>query len=434
MISTSKDANPNYLGKVVELKGLQKHPNADRLQTINIDFQTVVTGMDAKEGDFYVYFPVECAINTDFLAATNSFREAELNVDPAQKGFFEKHGRVKAVRLRGIPSSGYIVPVDVVENFTGVSNLAKYAGQEFDTIGDFLMLTKYVPKNSRTQGLGSAKQGKSPKVSRLIEGQVHLHVDTAQLRKNIHQISPNDQISVTYKTHGTSWWVSNVLVKRKLNWIERMLQKFGVKIQDTEYDHIYGSRKVVKNQHLEDPKAKDHFYGYDIWGEINERVKAFIPKGYTLYGEAIGYDKNGGYIQGNYDYACKPGDFKIEVYRITQTNADGLVTELNNAQIREFCGMTGLTPSHLYFEGKARDMYPELATDSHWHENVLRNLERDYNEKNCFMCENTVPEEGIVLRKENLFACEAFKLKSFAFLERESKELDSGVADIESEN
>lgn len=34
MLTTSKEANPNYLAKVVQLKNLQKHPNADRLQTV----------------------------------------------------------------------------------------------------------------------------------------------------------------------------------------------------------------------------------------------------------------------------------------------------------------------------------------------------------------------------------------------------------------
>lgn len=442
MITTSKNANPNYLGKIVELKGLQKHPNADRLQTINIDFQTVVTGLDAKEGAIYVYFPVECAINQEFLSATNSFREKTLNANPEEAGFFENHGRVKAVRLRGIPSSGYIVPVEIVEEFTGATNLSKYVGQEFDTINDILLLKKYVPKNSRTPGSGKEKQGKAPKVSRLVEGQVHLHVDTENLRKNIHKIDPEDTISVTYKTHGTSWWVANVIVKRPLKWYERLAKKLGIKVNETEYDHVYGSRRVVKNQHLEDPKAKDHFYGYDIWEDIKNQIKESVPKGYTLYGECLGFDKNGKAIQGGYDYSCAPSTFKLEVYRITHTNTDGFVTELTYPQIAEFCERSNLTASHLFFNGKAKDLYPEIADvlgnddrdKQQWRELFLRNLEKDYNEKNCFMCANPVPEEGIVVRKESLFSCDSYKLKSFAFLEAESKTLDLGEADIESEN
>jgi hypothetical protein len=42
-----------------------------------------------------------------------------------------------------------------------------------------------------------------------------------------------------------------------------------------------------------------------------------------------------------------------------------------------------------------------------------------------------VPEEGIVLRKEG-YEIECFKLKSFAFLKRETEQLDKGGVDMES--
>lgn len=442
MISISKEANPNYLAKIVELKNVQKHSNADKLQTVNIDFQTVITGMDAKDGMVYVYFPVECALNKEFLSHTNSFRDKTLNSNPEVVGFFEEHGRVKALRLRGEKSMGYIVPINVVEEFTNITNLSQFVGQEFDTIGEIKMLTKYVAKNSQTPGQGKNSKSKSPKLNRLIEGQINLHIDTHNLRKNIHQINPQDLISVTYKTHGTSWWVSNVLVKRKLSFLERISRKLGVRVQETEYDVVYGSRKVVKNQYLEDPKAKNHFFGYDIWEDIKNTIKDSVPKGFTIYGECVGYDKNGKAIQGGYDYGCKGGEFKLEVYRITQTNSEGFVTELTYPQISAFCEKANLTPSHLFYSGIAKDMYPELKEIlkgddrdvQKWQQLFLSNLERDYNEKDCFMCNVKAPEEGIVVRKENLFSCESYKLKSFRFLEHESKQLDKGEVDVESEN
>lgn len=436
-LEVSKGANPNYLAKVVKLKNLQKHPNADRLQTVVIDFQTVVTGIDAKEGDLYVYFPVECKINKNFLSFTNSFREKSLNRDKEQAGFFEENCRVKAVRLRGEKSCGYIVPIKTIEEFTN-TNISDSVGVEFDTIGSIKILEKYVVKSAEPSII---KQGKKPKVSRLIEGQIHLHVDTENLRKNAFKIKPDDLISVTYKTHGTSWWVSNVLVKKKLTWFEKVLQKVGVNIVDTEYNLVYGSRKVVKNQFLEDPKAKDHFFGYDLWEDIKNDVGEFIPKGYTLYGECIGFDKNGKYIQAEYDYGCEQGKYKLEVYRITNTNPDGIVTELSYSQIEEFCNKFGLKSSHPYYIGKARGLYnhlfdfneevDEMSNLKEWQENFVAQLEKDYNEKNCFLCVNCVPEEGVVVRKESLFSCESYKLKSFAFLEKESKDLDKGEVNIE---
>jgi hypothetical protein len=448
MLTTSKDANPNYLCKVVALKGLKKHGNADRLQTVDIDFQTVITGLDAKDGDVYVFFPVESKISADFLSATNSFRDKVLNSDKEKAGFFEDKCRVKAMKLRGEKSMGYIVPVESVLYWAGAESLY-HIGTEFDTINGKLLVEKYqAPRKA-----GSiAKRGKKPKVSRLVEGQIHLHVDTEQLRKNAHKINPEDIISITYKTHGTSWWVSNVLVKRNLSVTERVMKWLGFPIEEMEYDLVYGSRKVVKNADMDDPKQKDHFFGYDLWEKIKDEVGESIPKGYTLYGEMIGFDHNGGAIQKGYDYGCKPdGDndpklipvspqHKLEVYRITQTNPDGLVTELSYPEISEFCDRSGLTAPHLFYYGEAEGwlnkqdvLFPDYQTKT-FNEIFVEYLDNEYNDKNCFMCDNPVPEEGIVVRKESLFNCESYKLKSFRFLEWESKELDSGEADIESEN
>ena len=124
MLTTSKDANKNYLAKVVKLEGVTKHSNADRLQTVKIDFNTVITGMDAKDGDIYVYFPVESKINEMFLAETNSYSDKEMNIDSDKKGYFGRKGRVKATRLRGEKSMGYIVPIQTV---------VKWAGYEYGT-------------------------------------------------------------------------------------------------------------------------------------------------------------------------------------------------------------------------------------------------------------------------------------------------------------
>ena len=136
-------------------------------------------------------------------------------------------------------------------------------------------------------------------------------------------------------------------------------------------------------------------------------------------------------IQKGFDYGCEVGQHKLEVYRITNTNLDGLVTELTYPEIQEFCYRVGLTPSHLMFYGYAKDCFPTLITGEHWNENFVKSLEEKYNEKDCFMCKVKAPEEGVVVRVEKLYSCEAYKLKSFRFLEKESKMLDEGNSGIE---
>lgn len=191
-------------------------------------------------------------------------------------------------------------------------------------------------------------------------------------------------------------------------------------------------KNFLKGQKKETKRSSWHTYedGGDVWEDIKNEIGEFIPKGISLYGEYLGFDKNGKYIQGDYDYGCSQSKGKIEIYRITQTSPDGLVTEFSYPQIEEFCSKMGLTPSYIFYTGRAVDMY-DLDVNEHWNEEFVKCLERDYNEKKCFMCKNSVPEEGIVVRKESLFNCESYKLKSFAFLEKESKDLDKGEINIE---
>ena len=65
-----------------------------------------------------------------------------------------------------------------------------------------------------------------------------------------------------------------------------------------------------------------------------------------------------------------------------------------------------------------------------WQHLFLESLQENYLEKECKICCNKVPDEGIVLRIENL-DIEPFKLKSFLFKQYESRVLDSGEEDIE---
>jgi hypothetical protein len=77
--------------------------------------------------------------------------------------------------------------------------------------------------------------------------------------------------------------------------------------------------------------------------------------------------------------------------------------------------------------------FKEIKSDDEFNEAVIKTLEEKYLEKYCEFCGNRVPSEGIVLRVDKLFNFEAFKLKSFMFLEMESKQLDTEIIDIKAE-
>ena len=101
--------------------------------------------------------------------------------------------------------------------------------------------------------------------------------------------------------------------------------------------------------------------------------------------------------------------------------------------VQDWCRKSGLKPVPQLFYGYASEFSDERLSEENWRNKFLDTIKALYNEKDCFMCINTVPEEGCVIRVEGL-EFEAYKQKSNRFYELETKLLDQGVADLESEN
>lgn len=446
ILSKSANASENYLAKIVLIDHIRPHPNADKLQIISIDGNNIITDMTTKVGDIRIYFPVESQLAHGYLVVNNDYRpNLNLNGDdefneltcPGTKkgGFFEENRRVRAIKLRQIPSQGYLVPVETLSFMLSdkeIDNVKNSIGEEFDTVKDFILCQKYVVKKSLQQGSGVAKQGRKAVESKIIPEQFRFHKDTSALGKNIWKINPDTFVSITEKIHGSSFVVGRLLCLKPMNWLYRTLKKVGIDVVNTHYDIIYSSRRVIKNSELH-PNAV-HYYKTDIWGEAAKRLTPLLLKGETVYGEICGFTGDGGAIQSMgdkpYDYGCEPGEHKLYIYRITHTNVDGHVIELSSAQMKERCDLMGVEMVPILWTGQMKDKYPEISTKEHWHENVLEALKEEYLEKKCSICKSDVWAEGIVVRIEALEP-EALKLKSANFLLGETIELDKGTMDIE---
>jgi hypothetical protein len=440
MKKTILDNSINYTCTVVKTKDVIKHPNADRLLMTNVFGNNVICGLDTKPNELYLYFPIECSLSKEFLTANDLYRRKNPDAGVTEGGMFEHHGRVKCMKLRGEKSEGFLAPLNYLI-FLGVDIDLK-EGDEFNALNDVLICEKYVVKVKEEKEHNPDKK-LVKRTSRIIDNQVRLHVDTLHLKKHIHSLRMNDTIGIHYKKHGTSFWVGNLLVKRKLSFWDKVLIKFGVNIQTTEYDYVYGSRKVIKNKY--DDVNHNHYYSYDLWADVKESLKDNIPKGFIVYGEVIGYTKDGAYIQKDFDYGCSVGQNKVFVYRITYTNPDGKVFELSDLQIKQFCNVRGWNyDDTLIFHGTVSELEktlynkyktsPLFNTSRNFEDNFLWMLQEEFTEKDCYMCVNKVPQEGIVLRVDDLFSYNAFKLKSFKFLDYETKQLDKGEKNIEDQN
>ena len=439
MFLVSTSANPNYLAKIVKINNIHKHSNADRLQVTTIDGNTVITA-GANVGDIVFFFPLECTINKEYLAWSNSFEDKTLNKDSEKKGFFNNKARVRAVKLRGQPSMGYIVPFQSIKDWLKEEKnidlvfSEDLVDTEFDTIKDILMCQKYlvrVPKEKQVSDPRAKGQRRVARQSRLVEDQFRLHIDTPKLGVNMHRLSPESLINITAKAHGTSAVFSKVLTKKKLGWKDKVAKFFGANIQEQQYDFVHSSRKVIKNQYFNDNKLSQGYYGEDIWSKASKEINPYLENGMTIYAEIVGFLEGGGYIQKGYDYGCQPGQHQVYIYRITFTNDQGKVTEYSANQVQEWCNLVGLKAVPLYYQGKARNLFNHIDTEQHWHENFLQCLQSTYLEKDDPLCVNKVPDEGICLRVEGV-GIEVYKLRSFRFMEKESKDLDTGEVDIES--
>lgn len=111
-LTISKNANINYLARIVQVDTFHPHPNADKLKLCTVEGYIISTGIDSVEG-IYVYFPVECVINPKFLKYHNLYRKKELNQNPEQSGFLKNQEELNVLNSGGgIASEGFIMPIN----------------------------------------------------------------------------------------------------------------------------------------------------------------------------------------------------------------------------------------------------------------------------------------------------------------------------------
>ena len=432
-----KENSKNYACSVVEIKNLFPIEGADNVLRTVVNGNNVVVPKTTEVGSRMLYFVSGTKLSAEYCRVNNLYDKEENNLDTTKRGFVSfKSRRIKCLRLRGVISDGMLMPLSSLLPFLEQS-LINYlkVGDEFTDIElngrVYNICEKYIVP-IRNSGENNKKGKQSVKISRLVDSQFYLHGDTSNLRKNMDKINPNDIIGIHYKKHGTSFVVGNVQVKRFLSWFEKLVKRFGVKVDEVKYDIVYASRRVIKNQYL-NPTKGEGFYGEDIWGVVAKEIEHLIPKNWTLYGEILGYTESGSAIQGKYDYGCKVGEHKVYIYKISVVNTDGNVIFLTDRQIEEYCEKVGLLYKDTFiYYGTIRnymDMY--FIEGDNWREEVLKTLEKNYNEKDCYMCTTKVPEEGIIVRVEKLEQYEAYKLKSKRFLLMESEEQEKEVSNIE---
>jgi hypothetical protein len=449
----------------------------------------VVRKDECHEGDILFYASNESELNADFLSKNNLFEigECHLNAnaeeveklmnedkkDEAKRkvGFFNKYGRVKMIRLGGVPSYGFLFSQEAMSKFcpaVAKLNLEEYVGAEFDTVDGELFCKAYVPRiKEHHQGGGKGKHYKRhkktiEKIDRIVEGQWAFHYDTMSLEKNVHRINPDDIVDISVKMDGTSIIFGNVKVrepkvwKTKYDWVNQLILKCFMLMPDKwrkwdyRYEDVCSSRNVIrsKNAYITEPQSSTSMVGKDgdnypkgldaVYPQWEQILKGKIPQGMIIYGEVLGYVPSattnekgketyagiitrGGKV---YDYGCNPGENNLMIYRVTEMNPE--TGRYEDYEITDVIGFTNwlvetypdiedkIMPFPLIYHGPAKEIYPELSLENHWHQNLVMKMKSDSEnfgmDKNETFCKNKVVREGLVIRIENDPIQEAFKV------------------------
>lgn len=456
--------NQNYCATVVEIKTLVPLANADNLMAIPMFGMQAIVDKSYYVGQVGILIPAECQLSEEFTQANNLFRHEYLNLDPTKKGYLEDNRRVQAIKLRGHRSDALFMPLDSLlfayekdgltmhpaEELTAL--LLDNIGMQFDHIPGLNGSVEICHKYERPIRLARGLQAVTIKNTRVDKRYMPEHFDSPNVFRVQDSLDPNAQVVVTQKLHGTSIRVANTIVQRKLTMFERLVKRFGAKVQETEFDYVFGSRKVIKDAN--NPNQQ-HFYDEDIWTREGKKLAGLIPQNYIVYGELIGWtggldgvtvtgDNKSGTIKGNYapiqshyTYDCLPGTCKLYVYRVAFVNAQGTVADLSWDAVKEFCTATGLNHVPEMWRGTLGVATTLLQFRGLWLDMNFHALHEQTGDK---MFRNVVPlsadspcDEGVCIRIEGIIP-QIYKAKSPLFLQHETSMLNSETAvDVEAE-
>ena len=431
---------------VVKVNKTEEIPGMDNIHLVKLFGTQVITSKDVKEGDIMVYVDSNMKMSPEFLHYNNLYRHSEFNKHPNQSGYFDDNGRVKAIKMKGVISDGFLFPesyLSYIDRSFGYDTPQLKVGEEFNEIQGYKICEKYVPPQKETNSGKKKGSGRSAfQAPMFVE-----HFDTTQFMRNKHKIPPKTMIYIEEKVHGTSHRTGyvNVGIDYKISWWEKLLARMirgkGTKVW--KWVHLNGTRRVT---HTPDKVQKNPYHDPSMRQEVLEHVRGQLLKGEQLYIELFGYEKSGKHIQKGFPYGCEfkwmdKASYDIEtkgytnhkennkplyramLYRVTMNNEDGNVVDYPREYVYRRAEELNLEKPHLfekfYYSGTQKSM---------------ENLEKkiiEYAQGQSAFAEDTLKEGVVIWFINDQGKWEALKYKSDAFRLEESKLKDKGYIDQE---
>ena len=401
----------NYAAECIEAPAWEdmiQFPTLQNLRGIPWAGYTILVPRDYA-GARLVVFPAESQLSETVAHDLNLHAKAELNADTTLSGYLACNRRIKAIRLRGVPSNALALPAEYFGS--------PAVGEVFDTVDGVPVSRKYVVPQKASNGTSGKRVERLWR--RVEDKMLPMHYDTGQYWRESDKFADDDILVVTQKLHGSSCRLSHTYVKRKLRWRDKVARWFGVETKEFDFDYVGGSRKVIKDPNNPALQQK-HYYSSDIWSEATTKYGPMLPKGVILYGELIGYVTGTSTpIQTGYTYNVPVGETELYVYRVAVVQEDGGLYDLSWPGVKEFCKERGLKWVPELWSGEARYVVPDRWTNRNFNENP----EPGFPDTPVPLCNESPCDEGVVVRRDGVIPF-ALKIKSPNFLIHETKQLD----------
>lgn len=425
--------NESYAATVVRLKTfvpLEENAKEGKLACDNVvgtvvyGFQAIVSKDGYNEGDLGLFFPAGTQLSEEYARLNNLHRHGNLNDNKGAKGYLEDNRRIKAMKFRGHRTDCLFMPLTSLSYIKGLDVTDLKEGDTFDRLGDHEICNKYIVKRPKREVRLEKNKDRFVRIDKKFLPE---HYDSDQWYKHHESVPDEATIVVTQKLHGTSIRVGNTVVARKLGLLDRLAKRVGVKVQTTEMDYVFGSRKVIKD--VNNPN-QNHFYDTDIWTDEGKKLEGLIPENFLIYGELIGWAPNDTPIQKNYTYQVPTSKCDLYVYRVAFVNGQGMVVDLSWDQVREFCEDRGLRTVPELWRGKRKDLIlddsnnPYMFIDKRFHEEgYLQAVPLD---------KESPVDEGVCIRVDGI-APYILKAKGPKFYAHEDAMMDAEAVDLEAE-
>jgi hypothetical protein len=250
---------------------------------------------------------------------------------------------------------------------------------------------------------------------------------TDDINEYMYMFDESSRISVSVQYDGFQFTMANTSVnipKKYLNFRHKWNKVFGwlLHLDETyiDYGTVVSNKNIILNEYATQNNPNGIIVD-ELYKEWENRLKNYIPKGYTIYGTIIGKNID---CLGMFDYKCQSVYGKLMIYRVTKDTYHGYRV-LTPAEIVEFIDglqisskalndtlYLNLEPYRVLFHGKIKNLptYKESKNREEFEKNFAKALcdIGHLNEREP-LCDNDVQRKGVVVRLLGANDCVDYK-------------------------